>query len=160
MTRSATSSWQCSIALMVLTAIFAVEQWFCAVPTFAPSGATALLWSFPFWLILTWWVFIDRPARGFRAPFEFDAFVFFAWPLLFPYYIYRTRGGRGLMLIAGIFASVCDPVCDSSNCPHHSKWILTPCGNDLVLLQTRLQRLCQTRRQRLAHRLDMLSGAK
>jgi hypothetical protein len=159
MTRSATSSWQCSIALIVLTAIFAIEQWFCAAHAFAPSGATDLLWSFQFRLILTWWVFIDRPARGFRAPFEFDASCFSLGLSCF-HITYTAPVVAGGDSYRGHFRSGCDPVCDSSNCPHHSKWILTPCCIDLVLLQTRLQRHCQTHRQRLAHRLDMLRGAK
>ena len=97
------SGRQVLVFLIVLTAIFSIGQWFCAAHAFGPSRATDLLWSFQFRLILTWWVFIDRRAREFSAPFEFDAFVFFAWPFVFPYYAYRTRGSRGLILVAGVY---------------------------------------------------------
>lgn len=36
-------------------------------------------------------------------PFEFDAFMFFAWPVLLPFYLYRTRRRRGLMIAAGVY---------------------------------------------------------
>jgi len=36
-------------------------------------------------------------------PFEFDAFVFFGWPVVVPYYLYRTRGKRGLILTAAVY---------------------------------------------------------
>jgi len=55
-------------------------------------------------------VFEDRRKRGFRVPFEFDAFVFFAWPIVVPYYLYRTRGARGLLLAAGFYALVILPL--------------------------------------------------
>jgi len=44
----------------------------------------------------------DRRARAFDVPFEFDAFVFWAWPVVVPYYLYRSRGGRGLLLALSI----------------------------------------------------------
>lgn len=61
-----------------------------------------MLWSLAFQLILACWVRVDRQVRGFRAPFEFDAFVFFAWPIVVPYYLYKTRGRRGLLAAASI----------------------------------------------------------
>jgi hypothetical protein len=64
---------------------------------------TQFLWKFEFSLMLALWVRADRQVRGFSTPFEFDAFVFFGWPIVVPYYLYRTRGGRGLLLAAGIW---------------------------------------------------------
>jgi hypothetical protein len=55
-----------------------------------------------FGLFLTWWVRIDRRARGFGAPYDFDYFVFFAWPLMVPYYLYRTRGWKGILFGVGM----------------------------------------------------------
>jgi hypothetical protein len=54
-------------------------------------------------LILTWWVQADRRDRDFSVPYEFDAFVFLAWPVVVPYYLYRSRGRRGLLLGVGIW---------------------------------------------------------
>lgn len=89
--------------LITLTAIFAVATSVFAVRgTGAPETAQSL-WMFEFRLILTWWVYCDRQARGFGVPHEFDAFVFWAWPFVVPYYLYRTRGGMGLLSSVGIY---------------------------------------------------------
>ena len=87
----------------MLTTIFTVGSWFAAVHSLGESETADLLWRFEFNLILAWWVHDDRRVRGFRVPYEFDAFVFFAWPIIVPYYLYRTRRGRGLLLVTGIF---------------------------------------------------------
>src|SRR5438105_15715445 len=54
--------------------------------------------------MVVWWVYVDRQRRVLELPFEFDAFVFFAWVFVFPYYLYRTRRARGLLLAAAIYA--------------------------------------------------------
>ncbi len=60
-----------------------------------------------FVLILIWWINTDKYLRGLGVPYEFEAFAFFASPIVVPYYLYRTRGGRrGLLLglsIAGLY---------------------------------------------------------
>ena len=68
------------------------------------SDRTYWLWVYGYGLLLAWWVKQDRRKRGYTAPFEYEAFVFFAWPIMAPYYLYRTRGSRGLMWGVGIFA--------------------------------------------------------
>jgi hypothetical protein len=50
------------------------------------------------------WVHFDRRTHHLSLPFEFDAFVFFAWPIALPYYLYKTRGVRGFFLAAPIMA--------------------------------------------------------
>ena len=91
------------LPLVALTAIFAAGLTALAIHRAYASDATELLWPFGFRLILGAWVYFDRRARSFSVPFEFDAFVFFAWPVVVPYYLYRSRGRRGLLLGAGIF---------------------------------------------------------
>ena len=97
------SVWQFLIPLIVLATIFTVGRSFVAIHNLGAPGAAELLWTFEFRLILAWWVRFDRQVRGFSVPFEFDAFVFFAWPVMVPYYLYQTRGRRGLFLATGIF---------------------------------------------------------
>jgi hypothetical protein len=57
-----------------------------------------------FRLMVVSWVQVDARAQRYHAPFDFGAFLFFAWPLVLPYYLYRTRGARGLLFSAGILA--------------------------------------------------------
>ena len=103
MNERAVSVWQCLVPLAVLTTIFTIGLSVVAVHSRATPRTAELLWTFEFRLILAWWVSTDRRIRGFEVPFEFDAFVFFIWPFLVPYYLYRTRGGRGLAIVAGIY---------------------------------------------------------
>jgi hypothetical protein len=98
------AAWQCLTALALLTVVDIVGRCILVLHGLSPSRSAELLCGFEFRLILAWWVAIDRRVRGFRAPFEFDAFVFFAWPILVPYYLYRTRGGRSLFVATVIYA--------------------------------------------------------
>jgi hypothetical protein len=101
----ATSLRQSFLPLVALTAIFAAGLSIFAAQGVAAFRSTELLWSFGFQLLLTSWVLADRQNRGgFSIPYEFDTFVFFAWPAVVPYYLYRSRGRRGLLLGAGIWA--------------------------------------------------------
>jgi hypothetical protein len=61
------------------------------------------LWTPIFVLIVIWWMNTDRYLRGLGVPYEFEAFAFFASPIVVPYYLYRTRGApRGLLLVLSI----------------------------------------------------------
>lgn len=68
------------------------------------SDGTEWVWSVAFSLLLALWVRSDRRARNYSAPFEHEAFMFFAWPVVLPYYLYRTRRGKGLMWATGVGA--------------------------------------------------------
>jgi hypothetical protein len=89
--------------LVMLTAIFALGLSVCAAYRTDRPEMTELLWTFEFRLLLTWWVLADSRARAFGVPYEFGAFVFWGWPVVVPYYLYRSRGGRGLLLALGIW---------------------------------------------------------
>ena len=79
------------------------SAWFTYVGEDTP-GHTTRMWGFFLGLLLAWWVYSDRRARGVGMPFEFEAFVVFLWPVVLPYYLYRTRGWWGLMLGVGFWA--------------------------------------------------------
>ena len=97
------SVWQCLIPLVVLTTICTVGRSFLAIHGHGASEEVELLWTLEFRIVLACWVSVDRRIRGFGVPFDFDALVFFAWPFIIPYYLYRTRGRRGLFLVTGIY---------------------------------------------------------
>ncbi len=90
--------------LVLLTAILSVGSSVIALHGMPVPKETEILQSLAFQFILVCWVRVDRLARGFRVPYEFDAFVFFAWPIVVPYYLYKTRGVRGLLFAVGIGA--------------------------------------------------------
>jgi hypothetical protein len=67
------------------------------------SDELRVLLSYTFALFLVRWVAVDRRSQNFSAPFEFDAFVFFAWYVVLPYYLFKTRGPRGVAYCFGFW---------------------------------------------------------
>jgi hypothetical protein len=74
----------------------------------APQGSN-LFWKLAFALFMVRWATIDRQSRSFSVPFEFDAFVFFAWVVVVPYYLLKTRGPRGSISAMGFWALAITP---------------------------------------------------
>ncbi len=101
----ALSALRLLVFLFILSAIYTI-----GLATLASNGyparpeASALLWSLVFPTLLAIWARMDRRRQSLKLPFEFDAFVFFGWPLALPYYLYRTRGKTGLLIVAAIYA--------------------------------------------------------
>jgi hypothetical protein len=57
-------------------------------------------------LVIASWVSADARKRGRRLCYDYDSFVYFAWPVVGPVYLFRTRGWRGLLTLlcfAGIW---------------------------------------------------------
>jgi hypothetical protein len=52
-------------------------------------------------LILALWVLRDAAERKRRICYDFDSFVFFAWPFVIPIYLFQTRGVRAFLTILG-----------------------------------------------------------
>ena len=46
-----------------------------------------------------WWVYFDRRRRRYHTIFEFEAFVFFAWPIVMPYYLFKTRRWHSVPIV-------------------------------------------------------------
>lgn len=59
-----------------------------------PQHEALMSWAFTFLLAL--WCLEDAKDKSFHRPFEFGAFIFFAWPIVLPAYLYRTRGLKGM----------------------------------------------------------------
>ena len=83
---------------------------FAVASTTAPDGR--LPWSADYVsrlalsLILASWVIADARKRQRQLCYDYDSFVFFAWPVVVPVYLFRTRGLRAfltLLCFAGIW---------------------------------------------------------
>lgn len=60
--------------------------------------------------ILASWVIADAKQYDCKLCYDFDAFLFFAWPIALPYYLFRTRGWRAFITIlcfCGNYCCVC-----------------------------------------------------
>ena len=51
-------------------------------------------WQLLFNSAWSWWVHVDRRKHRLGYPFEFDALVFLAWPVVAPCYLLRSRASR------------------------------------------------------------------
>jgi len=60
------------------------------------------LYNFAFALILVYAVETDRRARSLAMPYEYNAFLFFLWPVALPVYLFQTRRWRGLAIGVGM----------------------------------------------------------
>jgi hypothetical protein len=66
----------------------------------SPSGTPALaavLASMLFLSSMVLWVLADARLRHRTLPYDFGSFVFFAWPLVVPIYLFSTRGLRAFV---------------------------------------------------------------
>ena len=55
------------------------------------------------WLIASW-VSSDARRRNRGLCYDYDSFLFFAWPVLLPCYLFQSRGWRALLTLAGFVA--------------------------------------------------------
>jgi len=71
-----------------------------------PSHQFEFIWYLSNSILIAWWVVEDKKDYNFHAPFEFGAFVFFAWVVVVPYYLWKTRGRKSIgwsILVVGYF---------------------------------------------------------
>ena len=57
-------------------------------------------------LVITSWATSDARKRGRILCYDYDSFVFFAWPIVVPIYLFQTRGLRALLTLL-CFAGIC-----------------------------------------------------
>ncbi|MGA8144383.1 MAG: hypothetical protein WB987_10890 [Candidatus Acidiferrales bacterium] len=97
-------------ALLTLTVMSAAGRYVLASHSLKIPGTTLLLENVLFAFILAWWVRADRKARHFDASYEFEALVVFFWFVALPYYLFRTRRFRGVLMTVGLFAIFITPL--------------------------------------------------
>jgi len=76
-----------------------------------PEGAgmpkrAGLVANVAFPLAIATWVMADARKRGRKVCYDFDSFVYFAWPVVVPVYLFQTRGLRAfltLLCFAGLW---------------------------------------------------------
>jgi hypothetical protein len=106
---STSPAWKSLLPLLTLTLVYSMGLAILASRgRLAPDGSS-LLWKFAFALFVVRWVDLDRRSHELRTPFEFSAFVFFAWIVVLPYYLYKTRGPRGLLNTLGFWLLAATP---------------------------------------------------
>jgi hypothetical protein len=88
--------WLCAFAFGVASAIG---------PDGMPERAEFVS-SIALSLVIASWAMADARKRGRRVCYDYDSFVYFAWPVVLPVYLFQTRGIRAfltLLCFAGIW---------------------------------------------------------
>jgi len=65
-----------------------------------PQGITLISFFGMLWVV-GWWLRMDSRRRGVLSVYDLGFFLYLAWPLVMPYYLLKTRGARGLLVILG-----------------------------------------------------------
>jgi hypothetical protein len=88
--------------------------WLCAIAfgvaiTVSPNGQMSiradLVSRLALPLVIASWVTADARKRGRQLCYDYDSFVFFAYPILAPVYLFQTRGVRAFLTLV-CFAAI------------------------------------------------------
>lgn len=69
-----------------------------------PPTAFTFINFFGFLWIVGWWLLTDSRKRGLAWVYDIGFFLSIAWPFIMPYYLLKTRGAKGLLLILAFVA--------------------------------------------------------
>jgi hypothetical protein len=96
-------------ALTTLVIVGVTTEAFLASRGAELSDASGYLWTACFSFCVALWLDADRKSKAIPAPFEYQAFVFFLWPVVAPYYLFQTRRWLGLLQGVGLILFSCLP---------------------------------------------------
>jgi hypothetical protein len=64
-----------------------------------PPASFTVIYIFAFLWIIGWWLRVDSSRHGLSWVFDMGLFLYVAWPFILPYYIVKSRGTKGLLVI-------------------------------------------------------------
>ena len=67
--------------------------------------AFSLLYPLGFLWAVGWWLRRDSRLRGVLWVFDMGLFLYIAWPVVIPYYLLKTRGAKGLLVILAFISA-------------------------------------------------------
>jgi hypothetical protein len=65
-----------------------------------PGAFTLMSWVALLWIV-GWWLRVDSRKRRVAWVHDMGLFLMMAWPFIMPYYLIKSRGARGLLIILG-----------------------------------------------------------
>jgi hypothetical protein len=69
-----------------------------------PAGATFLFAVGLLWVV-GWWLRTDSRRRAVLSVYDLGFFLYLAGPIVMPYYLMKTRGAKGLLIMLGFVAA-------------------------------------------------------
>ena len=70
-----------------------------------PPASYTFIYTCGFLWVVGWWLRTDSRKRGIGWVFDMGLFLYVAWPFVLPYYLFKSRGVRAVLVILG-FAAV------------------------------------------------------
>jgi len=70
----------------------------------APESFTWIS-PFAFLWVIGWWLLTDSRKRGIKLVYDMGLVLYIAWPLFMPYYLLKTRGAKGMLVIIGFVST-------------------------------------------------------
>ena len=96
-----------SLRTAKLTALFcALAAALYAVVQVEPSPVVALFFSAGPLIAVILWLQRDAHHTGVGEVFDLGFFLWFAWPVVIPWYAWKTRGRSGVQLTLGLFVLI------------------------------------------------------
>jgi hypothetical protein len=71
-----------------------------------PSPWVSLFFSFGPLLAVVLWLQKDAKQTGVGSVLDLGFFLWVAWPIVIPWYVFKTRGRAGWRLVVGLFALI------------------------------------------------------
>lgn len=72
-----------------------------------PSERLMLLYRFIIVVLSAWYVVLEnRERRYVYEPYELGMLIWIAWPVYLPYYLFRSRGLKGILMFLGLLVLV------------------------------------------------------
>ena len=62
------------------------------------------MWNIAFSIAIASWAVDDAEKNGQGLCYDYDTFVYFAWPVILPVYLFRTRGLKAFVTLLGFAA--------------------------------------------------------
>ncbi len=88
-------------AMLGMVGVHCVHSFIIVFKGYEVSDGYIFIFDYGFALLVAWWVEKDKHFIKKEAPYEYLAFIFFAWILVFPWYLIKTRSWRGVWMSIG-----------------------------------------------------------
>ena len=88
------AKWAIALVVFMSTVHFAIMGY----KGYDPSIEAEQLMFVYITFMFACWILEDAKEQKYHRPYEFGAFIFFAWPILIPIYLVETRGWKGLII--------------------------------------------------------------
>ena len=90
------------LTLILISLLLSLQQFYIGLNEVESKGNIYTLWNIAFIVLVAFWC--DKDRLGKNWPFEFGYFVYLFWPVVLPYYLFKTRSVDGLVMFIGFVA--------------------------------------------------------